>query len=166
MTQWSVSPVFWAQILRSIFQRDLYLCPHSVQNAGGLARRRETWKLISRAWTMAWLSPSTYPRLSLNTCVLEQAPQLSSPSFSIAESFCFLPLFITGWNGLFYSPVSVVFPLLEWSILRAGTCPSCHVHGCSWCPVPWLACSRYLLNEWRDKSDSSTVNGEARTDLS
>lgn len=120
---------------------------HSRQNTGLLARRRETWKLIARAWTLAWWSPSTDPCLSGKTCVLEQAPN----HYPLQSPFVFFLTLITGWNGLFYSLVSVVFTLLEWSILRTGTHPSCTVCGCSWGPVPCLEYSRYLLNEWRDK---------------
>ena len=141
MTPWGVSPVFWAQILRFMFQRDHYLCPHSTWNAGGLAGRRGTWKLISRTWILAWLSPSTHPHLSLNTCALEQAPSCPRHCSPLQSHFVFFLIFITGWNGLFYSPISVVLTLLEGSILRAGTCLSCPVHGCSWCPVLCLACT-------------------------
>lgn len=56
---------------------------HSRQNTGGLARRRETWKLIARAWTLAWCS---------KTCVLEQAPSHSP----LQSPFVFFLTLITG----------------------------------------------------------------------
>lgn len=77
--------------LRLMFQGDHHHYPHRGWNAGDPAGGGTHWKIISVTLTLAWLSPSTHPRLSSNSTALEGALLAIPPSLSSTEPFWFPP---------------------------------------------------------------------------